>query len=358
MKHICFVIGAMKYSGAEKVLSIIATELAKRKYKVSVILLEADVNSINTENGITMYGAKANGKKLHRILSRWKNIRTIINNICPDVIVSFGFVCNVNTVPALFGENIPLVLCERNDPAFDPRKKSEKFFRWLFYRFATGYVFQTEEIRKYFSGSIRQRAIVIPNPIIDSGIRWDAKKCSKSIATVARLDDFQKNHYVMFDAFKIFLKDNPEYTLDVYGDGPDIDNYKKYISKIEMDDKIFLHGKTSTPLNEIRKSEIFLLTSKFEGMPNALMEALSIGMPCVATNCGGGGAYELCSLLNSGIIVPVGDKKSIANALNELVHDKKKESEFSSRALSINKWLSKERIITKWEKYLLSLMEK
>lgn len=356
--HVCFVIGAMNYSGAEKVLSIIASELAAKKYQVSVILLEDEVGSVRSDNGITTYGAKATGNKISRILTRWKNIRSVVKQLSPDVVVAFGSVCNVNTIPAMFGLSIPLVVCERNDPVYDPRKKSEKFIRWVLYRFATGYVFQTERIRDYFSGSIRKKAAVIPNPIIDSKIRWHIDECEKSIATVARLDDFQKDHYVMFDAFAKFSKKHPEYSLDIYGDGPDRNAYEKTIAEMNMNDKVILHGKSSSPLADIRTSEVFLLTSKFEGMPNALMEALSIGMPCVSTDCGGGGAAELFSLVNSGRIVSVGDTAAIANALCELVQNREKEVEYSDKAVAINDLLSKERIVLKWEEYLSKLVKK
>lgn len=358
MEHICFVIGAMNYSGAEKVLSIVANEFAAKRYRVSVILLEDEVGSVRSENGITTYGAKATGNKISRILTRWKNIRNVIKQLSPDVVVSFGSVCNVNTIPAMFGVSIPLVVCERNDPVYDPRKQSERFIRLILYRFATGYVFQTERIRDYFSNSIRKKSTVIANPISDSGIRWNINGCEKSIATVARLDDFQKDHYVMFDAFKKYSRKHPEYSLHMYGDGPDKNKYKKVIAEMKMSDKIILHGKSISPLVDIKKSEVFLLTSRFEGMPNALMEALSIGMPCVSTDCGGGGAAELCSLVDSGSIVPVGDAAAIANALCELVEDRSKEIQYSKNAVAINNLLSKEEVVLKWEKYLSKLTKK
>lgn len=358
MEHICFVIGAMNYSGADKVLSIIASEFAKKGYRVSVILLEDEVGSVRSENGITTYGTKATGNKINRILKRWKNIRNVVKQLSPDVVVSFGSVCNVNTIPAMFGVSIPLVVCERNDPVYDPRKQSEKFVRWILYRFASGYVFQTERIKDYFAKSIGKRAAVIANPVIDSGIRWDINNTKKSIATVARLDNFQKDHCIMFKAFAKFLKTNPGYTLDIYGDGSDRKLYKKIIEEMGMQGKIVLHGKSLKPLESIRTSEVFLLTSKYEGMPNALMEALSIGMPCVSTDCGGGGAAELCAMTNSGEIVDVGDVEAIAEALSHLVNDNQLKIVFSKNALCINQLCAKEKIAKKWETYLLRFQKR
>ncbi len=356
--RISFIIRTMSYSGAEKVLSIISDELANMGHQVSVLLLGESNGVKNTIGNINTYGVKSTCGGLKGTFERWKNIKNAAKQISPDVVISFGFVCNINMISALIGTSIPQIACERNDPVYDPPKKSKQLQRTLLYPFASGYVFQTERIRDYFAKSIGKRAAVIANPIIDSGIRWNTEKTNKSIVTVARLDDFQKDHLIMFDAFKIFCEKNPDYTLDVYGDGPDKELYQRVISDMGMQDKIILHGKSSSPLESIRSSEIFLLTSKFEGMPNALMEALSIGMPCVSTDCGGGGAAELFSMTNSGVIVPVGDRKSIADALDALVHDEKKKREFSANALKINEMCSKESIVKKWEDYILNFQKK
>lgn len=356
--HINFIIGAMSYSGAEKVLSIVSSELCKLGHNVSVILLEQKYGISNKEEYVTTYGAKSTGNKINRILIRWRNIRSIIKKIQPDVIVSFGYVCNVNTIPSLFGIHIPKVLCERNDPVYDPRKNTEKLARFLLYRFATGYVFQTDEIKNYFSSSIRKKSVVIPNPISDSGLRWELDKSFKKIATVARLDDYQKNHIVMFKAFAEFVKNNPEYTLNIYGDGPDKEKYIRIISELKMDKKIILHGKKEKPILELLKAEIFLFTSRYEGMPNALMEAMSIGMPCISTDCGGGGAKTLFSLANTGVLVPVGNVKEITLALENLTRRKSEKIRLGKNALYINKCLNQEKIGLQWENYLSTLVSK
>ncbi len=353
---ICFIIGSMKFSGAEKVLSIIAKGLLKKGNEVSVILLEQDYSIISNEDGIVTYGAKAQGNKFKRLFNRWSCIRKNIKKINPNVVISFGSVCNVNMLASLFFIKIPKIICERNDPNFDPRKKNEKFNRWLLYRFANGYIFQTEVIKNYFSKKIQSKSSVIPNPIIDCDIKWDLAQCNQSIATVARLDNFQKDHITMFNAFKEFSKEYPLYKLNVYGDGPDKESYIEYIKKNNMENKIILHGKVSEPLKNIVKSEVFLLTSKYEGMPNALMEAMSIGMPCISTDCGGGGAKALFDMTNFGILVSVGDVDAIVLALKKLINNISLKKKFSKQALEINRILKKERICEKWEIYLKKII--
>ena len=353
---ICFIIGSMSFSGAEKVLSILMKELHSKGNEVYVILLNQDKNIIGNEDGIITYGAKATGGKIGRVLSRWKNIRKNVKTINPEIVVSFGSVCNVNMLPALIGVNVKKVVCERNDPKHDPRKKSEKLIRKITYPLADGYVFQTEEIKKYFSNKIQYKSVVIPNPIIDSGIRWNKQECKKSVITVARLDDYQKDQIVMFKAFMKFSEIESGYTLDVYGDGPDKEQYQKFINENGLEEKIILHGKSNNPLHEIAKSEIFLLTSKYEGMPNALMEAMSIGIPCVSTDCGGGGAKALFSMVEEGLIAKVGDEKDIAMKLKEMVDNEKKYIEISDNLIKINEILSPEKISVKWTEFFKQMI--
>lgn len=356
--NICFVIGTMKFSGAEKVLSIIAKELLKNKNRVSVILLEQDYSIIGNEEGIITYGAKANGNKISRLLHRWSYIRKNVNKINPDIIISFGSVCNVNMLSALFFSKIPKVVCERNDPNFDPRSKSDKFVRWFLYRFANGYVFQTETIKSYFSKRIQRKAIVIPNPIIDSGNRWNLKNCKKRVVTVSRLDNFQKDHITMFLAFERFLKKHGEYTLNLYGDGPDKSNYEQFIKTHNLNEKIILHGKVSNPIEKIIDSEVFLLTSKFEGMPNALMEALSIGIPCVATDCGGGGVRELFDMLNTGRLATVGNVDEIVEHLDIVVENQELKADMHNKEIKINDLLNRKAVVQLWEDYIKMILGK
>ena len=349
---ICFVIGSLNFSGAEKVLNIIAKELLKNNNEVSVILLEQDYSIRGNEDEIITYGAKANGNKVNRLLRRWSYIRKDVNTMKPDIIISFGSVCNVNMLSSLFFKKIPKIVCERNDPNYDPRSKGDKFVRWLLYRFADGYVFQTETIKKYFSKKIQCQATIIPNPIIDSGIRWDIKNTKKSIATVARLDDFQKDHITMFKVFEKFLEKHKDYTLDIYGDGPDRQRYEQYIEKHNLSNKIWLHGKVADPLNKIVESEVFLLTLRYEGMPNALMEALSIGIPCVSTDCGGSGARALFEIVKTGKIAPVGNVDEIEARLEEVIENDKLKKEMHQKEITINDLLNRRVVAKLWQDYM------
>lgn len=357
--RICFVIGAMNYSGAEKVLSIVMGELAKKGNEVAVILLEQPYEVRETVDSIKTFGAKATGNRISRLLKRWKYIEKNVHEIEPDIVVSFGSVCNVNTIMSLLKSDIPLVVCERNDPVFDPRTKKERLERDILYRFEDAYVFQTNTIADYFKSICGEKPVgIIPNPIIDSGVRWDINNHKKVISTVARLDDFQKSHYKMMKAFELFHAKNPEYCLEIFGDGPDKVGYQEYIHDNGLSDYIILKGKTTNPQRAIANSSVFILTSKFEGMPNALMEAMSIGIPCVTTDCGGGGAYALFDMCGiEKYLLEKSTPEGIANALCNLVNDSQAQFELSSNSLRINEVLEKGKVARRWQEFLSKVVE-
>lgn len=349
--RVCFVIGSMNYSGAEKVLSMIVDEI-KHLHDVHLILLEKEQGTSSKEDGVTIYGAKTRGSRVHRILERWSSIRAVADTVRPDVVVSFGYVCNVNTLMALLGHRVPLVVCERNDPFYDPRKRMQKASRWLLYRFANGYVFQTEAIRKFFSPQIQSRSCVIPNPIEAPREKWDRAAAENKFVTVARLDDFQKDQTTMIRAFSDFVKMHPEYSLEIYGDGPSKDYYSGLIEKLNLGHCVHLMGKTENASEAIMSSRAFLLTSVFEGMPNALIEAMAAGVPCISTDCGGGGASALYEYCQGVLLVPVGDKDSLVRAMERIVGDESKAQSLSDNGLKVIDILDKKKVASQWLDYL------
>lgn len=358
--HACFVIGAMNYSGAEKVLSIIMKELVQRGNEVSVILLEREYGISECIDGIHVFGAKACGNKIQRIRQRRALIRRCIREINSDIVISFGFVCNINVLAAVPFSRIPILVCERNDPLFDPRKKIQIVQRNLLYRLADGYVFQTKKIGEYFSEiSHRKSTFIVPNPIVDSGVRWSIEAAEKRVVTFARLDDFQKDQLVMIRAFQKFHFTHSDYILEIYGAGPDKKKYQQFITDNQLESCIMLKGKSHNPLHDMKNAGAFLLTSRFEGMPNALMEAMSIGIPFVTTDCSGGGAHALMEYSGLGryILPPVGDVDSIANALCRLIDDKQMQLELSQKGVKINQVLSEEKVTDIWERVLTEMIE-
>jgi glycosyltransferase involved in cell wall biosynthesis len=146
-----------------------------------------------------------------------------------------------------------------------------------------------------------------------------------------------------------------EYTLHIYGEGPQEMILKDEVRNLKMSEKIFIEGKTSRVVEVLSDSEIFVLCSNYEGMPNALIEAMAMGLVCVSTNFPSGGAEELIENYKNGILIPVGDQKKLESVLRELFWNKKLCEKLSLNAIQVKKTLQKEMITEEWLGYLSKL---
>lgn len=355
---ICFVIGSLSFSGAEKVLSALIDKLSKKGNKIHVILLQGENKENKEQENLITYGVNTSGSRIKRIIMRKKLINNYINEIKPDFVVSFGYVSNINTSFSLWNNKYKLILCERNDPNYDIRDKFSKIKRKLFYKRADGMVLQTEEIKSYFNYIPNIKKVVIPNPVIEDNTNNEVLfKNTKKIVTIARLDDYQKNQTMLIKSLKKIKEYMPEYKLYIYGNGPDKEKYENLIEKLNLKDSVYLCGKTSDVRDALRDKEIFVLSSNYEGMPNALIEAMQFGMPCISTDCGGGGAKALITNNENGILIKKGSQEDLEKAIITLGGDLELKNKISQNALFINKELCIDEVCNKWIKYFNEICE-
>ena len=141
----------------------------------------------------------------------------------------------------------------------------------------------------------------------------------------------------------------------MYGDGPDKAKYEKLIKELGMEEKVILFGRVENVSERLKDVEIFVLTSKFEGMPNALIEAMATGLPCISTDCGGGGAAALIENGVNGILIKQNDENAYVEALHKLADDENLRIEMGKEAYKINEKLDIEKIATMWEEAVVKL---
>ncbi len=345
---ICFVTGSLKFSGAEKIISMLMDKLNERGHDISVILLSKK-EAVEGFDYATQYPCFVRGNPVSKVLNRIKKIRKIAKENKFDAIISFNALFNIDVLFALMGTKSNVICCDRNDPVYDPPELNRRIRRKIFYPLSKGFVFQTEVIKNYYKEGIRKKSVVIPN-FIEADYECVAEnKRRKVIATSARLDDNQKNHVMLLKGFAEFSKTNSEYTLEMYGDGPDRAKYEALIKELGMEEKIILCGRVENVSERLKDIEIFVLTSKFEGMPNALIEAMATGLPCISTDCGGGGAAALIENNVNGILIPQNDIKAFTKALEKLASDEALRIELGKNAYKINQRLDINKIAVMWE---------
>jgi len=297
---------------------------------------------------------KSDELKNNGIFSKIWHIRKEIKRVNPDVSISFLLDANVYNIFACLGLKVKSVVCERNDP-FKPGYKVLKFWKPWF-RFAKGAVFQLPKVAKYYS-NIKAPTAVIPNPVLSKSEYNVGSFCDRPnvINVLGRLDVFQKRHDLMIDAFAKFVKDYPEFKLVFYGDGPDKDNMQKQIDNNGISGSVSFGGITLEPLKVMAQSKMFVLTSDFEGIPNSLIEAMSLGLPCISTDCRPGGAKLVIENGVSGFIVPQGDIDSIADKMKWYMQHPTDADTFGCTGMKIKEMFSEDKVVNLWESYLKKL---
>ena len=148
----------------------------------------------------------------------------------------------------------------------------------------------------------------------------------------------------------------PKVRLIIYGDGEDREMLIDYVKNSNYQDRIHLPGAVNDVKDRIKKAKVFVLSSNTEGMPNALMEALALGIPSVSTDCPCGGPRMLMEGKENGILVPVKDTDAMAKAMEQLLTDEELWEKYSKNAYKLTEELHPDKVNKKWEEYLLSKM--
>lgn len=346
MKKIVLFTGSMGRGGAERVISILSNYLSERGWDVTIIMLLHDITdgySLDERVKIINFLPKSPISTPKKILRNIKLVRAYIKKEKPDVAVSFMAQNILISGIACRGLNIKFIASERIDPAKVKRNMAYKKVLENIYRKANKVIFQTKRAKEYFNTEIQKNSVIIGNPVSVSCLAEDNPK--KKIVTAGRLTT-QKNHKMLIEAFGQLAGKYSDYCLEIYGEGPCREELEKQIQEKGLHERVFLKG-SSNKLHEcICDSQIFVLSSDFEGLSNALIEAMMMGIPCISTDCAG--SDEVIENGKNGLLVPVGNGQELRNAIEKLIEDadlRKKISENGKKRAEIFKT---ENIIEKW----------
>lgn len=318
-KRIVFLIGSMRRGGAERVISILANDYADRGWQVEILMLLDSCCDYALNNSIKVRTLYNQAEPRIRQLPKWIFcIRKYIMAYQPDRIVSFIARINIITILACWGLRQHIVVSERNDPSSDGRSIFVRMATYLLYPVVDSIVFQTKWAQSHFPQKIQRKSIIIQNPV-NVTVRANLHK-KKKIVAVGRLDE-QKNHTMLINAFKKIHADYPEYQLFIYGEGGTREKLSQQICDLSLSEAVFLPGNEKDIHAEIADAEIFVLSSNYEGLSNALIEAMMMGLACISTAWAG--SDEVILNMQNGLLVPVGSENSLTEAIDLLVRDRK-----------------------------------
>ena len=247
---------------------------------------------------------------------------------------------------AATGTHTKVLLSQRGDPYQKGKMAKSIMSRLEAYAFdrADKYVFQTPQAMAFYSNSIQSRGTVIPNPVKLLN-RTSKRIPDNRIVNVARLDINQKRQDLLIEAFNLICKDYPELSLHFYGDGEDEARLKEMA---QGNERIIFEGVTNDVVKDIQNARMFVLSSDFEGIPNALIEAMALGVPSVSTKCSPGGAELLINDGENGLLTPCSDAEVLAKAIRRFLDKPAFAEQCGAKALNVVNEFSEDRIFQLW----------
>ncbi|MCI9325150.1 MAG: glycosyltransferase family 4 protein [Lachnospiraceae bacterium] len=372
-RKILFHINSLGKGGAERVLTVLAGYFAQDGYRVSIVTLWRAENEYEVPAGVkrvNLGDEKVSGGRLALAVRRFTGLRGLIKKENPDIVISFCMKANFRSVFSMLGMRIPLLVSVRSDPQID--YAPHKFLTKWMERKAAGCVFQTKDAQAFFGERLRKKSRIIWNPIDEKYLPENRESAKGALAgggadrqergggagdiciiTVGRIT-FEKNQLMLLKAFDRIKDKFPSARVRVYGEGIGGDAWKEmdaYIRQNGIAHRVEFMGSSSSLEKEIVNAALFVLPSNYEGMSNALMEAMVMGLPVIATDCPCGGCATLIKEGISGFLVPTGDDEALAEAMERVLSDKKLAEKLSENAGRLSEKVKPLKIYEEWRSY-------
>jgi len=352
---ICATLGA---GGAERVMTLMANYWAESGHDVAMATFEAHTQShYPLRSRVKLVPTSLNSASptiFHSILNNVRRIgklRRAIVETRPDVVISFIETANVRVLASLFGTGIPIIVSERSNPAVYKPGKVWEALRLMLYPVASRVVVQSSRAKDYFPRRIRSLCRVIPNPVlIPEGFRRRntiRRDGPKRIIALGRLSE-EKCYDLLIRTFGRIQARHPEWTLEIVGDGPLRQTLVQLRDELRLQGRVELSGLSKAPFEKLGQADMFVLTSRFEGFPNALCEAMAAGLPVVSFDCPNG-PREIIRDGVDGILVPHQDAEALANAMERVMGDSELQEWLASRAPEILDRFGIDRVMRMWE---------
>ena len=353
-----FYINTISCGGAERVMVNLANQFVIKGHEVIFVTTyqmdqEYEIDN-RIERKILLERNDYNFLKKNWTCTR--QLRKAIKKESPEVLISFMAEPNFRAICANWGLKTKNLVSVRNDPNREYPNALFKFCARLLYRFADCVVFQTKDAQGWFSKPIRKKSCIILNQVNQQFFQTEPAEVHKDIVTVGRLVE-QKNHEMLIKAFAK-IADKIDDNLIIYGDGDRKEVLVKLVNDLQLTNRVFFPGVISDVPGMVRTAKIFVLSSFYEGLPNALIEAMVLGLPCISSDCPCGGSKELFDGQKNGILVPVNDENILAEKMLYLIENETTRVQLGNRAKEAAQQFSPEVIFERWEAVIVRLAEK
>ena len=354
---IFYYINTISHGGAERVMTNLASEMAVRGHDCTIITSFTKEWEYPIGVGvkrISIYDRPI-GNFITRNYKLISAVRKLIKENEPDLLVTFMGEPNLRALPIVAGTGTKLVMSVRNDPQKEYVGHVKRWIAKYIFPLADGMVFQTVDAKEWFPTRLQEKSVIIYNPVDYAFYNIELSGKRTGIVATGRLKP-QKNHSLLIKAFAI-IADKVEDDLTIYGAGEQ-DALNNLIHNLGLDGRVHLLGQCGDVPNVLSKYRLYVLSSDFEGMPNALMEAMAVGLPCVSTDCPCGGPRKLFSNGLKDCLVPVGNEEKMTEKMLQLLTDANYAAEVSALCKNASEEFEPSKIFDCWENYLCRFSRK
>jgi GalNAc-alpha-(1->4)-GalNAc-alpha-(1->3)-diNAcBac-PP-undecaprenol alpha-1,4-N-acetyl-D-galactosaminyltransferase len=359
--RVTFSIASLNCGGAEKSLLTLCRYLSESRGIGCTIVTSygepyfSIPESINLIHGdfIDLQECEPWWQRYPRYITRGRALRRAIIESQPDIVVTFLDWFNTFTLISLIGSDIPVVVSERGLRSCHSTPFAWRVTSLLAYHLASGITFVTKDEEPEFRRYRTVPSLLVPGPIEPCSDVVRCRGASRFLA-VGRLSP-QKGFDRLIRAFSVVNRHKPDARLLIYGEGPTRDSLSKLIDELQLTSSVSLLGLHPAPFEETTENDCFVLTSRYEGFPRVLAEAMMRGLPVISFDCPGA-PKEMIRNNQNGILVPDGDIEGFARAMIRMMEEPALAERLSQAAPSVAELCSPEVVGEKWVSFLRNIL--
>jgi len=353
-KTVMLYLNSLHRGGAERVFVQLADRFRKNGWRTILVTSYTPPDHVEypVPEGVERYNMEPEllrESRLKRNLGRIAKLRALIRKCKPDLLVTCMQEPNFRGMVASMGLPVKRLVSVCNASEKEYPGKLGLLVGKVLMPMAEGCVFQTEEEKRWFPRRLQRKGRIIMNQVNPAffDVQFDGQR--RDIVTVGRLNE-QKNQALLIRAFAR-IADKTDDNLLLYGTGELKEELRVLIHRLGLEERVRLMGVSTDVANDIKGAKLFVLSSDFEGLPNAMLEAMALGLPCVCTDCLGGGPAAVIEQGVNGLLVPVRDEEALADAMLRLLNDPAEAAAIGQEARRRAERFRPEPVFALWQQY-------
>lgn len=366
--HLAIVVPSMASGGAERVAANLANAWVERGWTIDLIsLAPRTLDFYALSRGVRRVGLDLAGsssgplRALQANVRRARALRRVLRGLGPDAVLAMTSTTSVLTILASHGLGRPVIASEHTYPPLLPLNRPWEVLRRVAYPRAHRVSMLTQEGLRWLQDRIpRARGVVIPNPVAHPLPSGEPALPPESLVArerrlllaVGRLDGGKQFDHVI-DSFGSLAARHPAWQLVVLGDGPERASLEGRVVALGLGHRVGLPGRVGNVGDWYDRADLYVMSSRYEGFPNTLAEAMAYGCPAVSYDCDTGPRDIIRHEVDGLLVRPVGDRRALAAALDRLMGDGRERSEMAARAVEVRDRYSMARILAMWEEVLV-----